>query len=106
MYEVFTPWRLDPSSLRNTSRKNMTTKPAYRMSLENMTTKSAYSISLETICHFSFQVLKKKKKNTEKKDKNLSRLSLSFHKIIIKNEHSMTLRGGVNRVYNPYVKKQ
>lgn len=68
----------------------MTTKPAYRMSLENMTTKSAYSISLETICHFSFQVLKKK---TEKKDKNLSRLSLSFHKIIIKNEHSMTLRG-------------
>lgn len=62
MYEVFTPWRLDPSSLRNTSRKNMTTKPAYRMSLENMTTKSAYSISLETICHFSFQVLKKKKK--------------------------------------------
>lgn len=32
------------------------------MSLESMTAKSAYSISLETLCHFSFQVLKKKKK--------------------------------------------
>ena len=66
MYEAFTPWRLDPSSLRNTSRENTTTKPAYPMSLENMMTKSAYSISLETICHFAFQVLKKKLKKRQK----------------------------------------
>ena len=36
------------------------------MSLENMMTKSAYSISLETICHFAFQVLKKKLKKKAK----------------------------------------
>lgn len=62
------------------------------MSLESMTAKSAYSISLETLCHFSFQVLKKKKKTEKKAKLHYGSLCHSI-KCVIKNEHSMTLHG-------------
>lgn len=70
----------------------MTTKPAYPISLENMTTTSAYSISLETICHFSFQVLKKKYQKEKKAKIHYGCLCHPI-KCIIKKEHSMSLHG-------------